>query len=323
MELNLASSFKELGLVFVTVPIYAILILLELFLSNRQHRETPMYSWKDSITNLYLTLSQMAIDVATRWIPTYFAFNFCYQFRFFQWENPLWYWFWLIVLQDFFFYWIHRTEHSSRFLWAVHATHHSSEYFNLSVGFRSSVLEPIYRFVFYLPLPFLGFEAKDIMLAFSITQIYGLLVHTQFIRRIPIYEWIFVTPSHHRVHHASNVLYLDRNMGMFLIIWDKMFGTFQEEKEDIKINYGLVVKKDLNGPVKVIFHEFKDIWIDFFKKHSHQPLSIRLKYVFAPPGWSHDGSTKTSDEMRQAESNVADNSVNSSASSSAELQFRT
>ena len=307
MELNLANGFKELGLVLVTVPIYAILILLELFLSNRQHRETPMYSWKDSITNLYLTLSQMAIDVATRWIPTYLAFNFCYQFHFFQWENPLWYWFWLIVLQDFFFYWIHRTEHSSRFFWAVHATHHSSEYFNLSVGFRSSVLEPIYRFVFYLPLPFLGFEAKDIMLSFSITQIYGLLVHTQFIRRIPIYEWIFVTPSHHRVHHASNVLYLDRNMGMFLIIWDKMFGTFQEEKEDIKINYGLVVKKDLNGPVKVIFHEFKDIWNDFFKKHRHQPLSIRLKYVFAPPGWSHDGSTQTSDEMRQAESNVENN----------------
>ncbi len=307
MELNLANGFKELGLVLVTVPIYAILILLELFLSNRQHRETPMYSWKDSITNLYLTLSQMAIDVATRWIPTYLAFNFCYQFHFFQWENPLWYWFWLIVLQDFFFYWIHRTEHSSRFFWAVHATHHSSEYFNLSVGFRSSVLEPIYRFVFYLPLPFLGFEAKDIMLSFSITQIYGLLVHTQFIRRIPIYEWIFVTPSHHRVHHASNVLYLDRNMGMFLIIWDKMFGTFQEEKADIQINYGLVVKKDLNGPVKVIFHEFKDIWNDFFKKHRHQPLSIRIKYVFAPPGWSHDGSTQTSDEMRQAESNVENN----------------
>ena len=301
MELNLANSFKELGLVLVTVPIYAFLILLELFLSNRQHRETPMYSWKDSITNLYLTLSQMAIDVATRWIPTYLAFNFCYQFHFFQWENPLWYWFWLIVLQDFFFYWIHRTEHSSRFFWAVHATHHSSEYFNLSVGFRSSVLEPVYRFVFYLPLPFLGFEAKDIMLSFSITQIYGLLVHTQFIRRIPIYEWIFVTPSHHRVHHASNVLYLDRNMGMLLIIWDKMFGTFQEEKDDIKINYGLVVKKDLNGPVKVIFHEFKDIWNDFFKKHRYQPLSIRLKYVFAPPGWSHDGSTQTSDEMRQNE----------------------
>ena len=294
---NFVNSFKELGLVLWTVPTYAILILLELFLSNRQHQETPIYSLRDSVTNLYLTLSQMAIDVATRWMPTYFAFKLCYQYRFISFENPIIYWFLLLVLQDFFFYWIHRTEHSSRFFWAVHVTHHSSEYFNLSVGFRSSVLEPLYRFVFYLPLPFLGFTAEDIMLSFSITQIYGLLVHTQYIRRIPIYEWIFVTPSHHRVHHASNVLYLDKNMGMFLIVWDRLFGTFQAELDEEPVKYGLVTKKDLRGPIKVIFHEYTDIWNDVFKKHRHQPLSIRLKYAFNPPGWSHDGSTKTSKEL--------------------------
>jgi sterol desaturase/sphingolipid hydroxylase (fatty acid hydroxylase superfamily) len=305
---SLVGSFKELGLVLVTVPVYAILILLELYLSNRHNdthsdkqRDKPMYSFRDSVTNLYLTLSQMAVDVATRIVPTYLAFDLCYRYHFFQIENPVVYWFFLLVLQDFLFYWIHRTEHSSRFFWAVHATHHSSEYFNLSVGFRSSVLEPLYRFVFYLPLPFLGFEAKDIMLSFSITQIYGLLVHTQYFKRIPIFELIFVTPAHHRVHHASNVQYLDRNMGMFLIIWDKMFGTFQDELPDIDINYGLVGResKNLKGPVRVIFHEFIDIWKDFFVNHKTLPLSIRLKYVFAPPGWSHDGSTKTSDELRE------------------------
>ena len=154
---NLASHIKELGLVLVTTPIYAILILLELYLSKRQHRTTPLYSFRDSITNLYLTLSQMVIHVITLTIPTLLAFDLCYIYHFFRFENPIWYWFWLLILQDFLFYWIHRTEHSSRFFWAVHVTHHSSEYFNLSVGFRSSVLEPIYRFVFYLPLPFLGF----------------------------------------------------------------------------------------------------------------------------------------------------------------------
>jgi sterol desaturase/sphingolipid hydroxylase (fatty acid hydroxylase superfamily) len=297
---TLASSFKELGLVLVTVPIYAVLILLELYLSNRQHRETPMYSFRDSVTNLYLTLSQMAIDVATRIVPTYLAFDLCFKYHFFRIENPIWYWFWLLVLQDFFFYWIHRTEHSSRFFWAVHATHHSSEYFNLSVGFRSSVLEPLYRFVFYLPLPFMGFEAKDIMLSFSITQIYGLLVHTQYFKRIPVFEWIFVTPSHHRVHHGSNIEYLDRNMGMFLIIWDKLFGTYQAELDDVKVTYGLYgERKNLKGPVRVIFHEFIDIWTDFFVKHKALPLSIRLKYVFAAPGWSHDGSTKTANQLRE------------------------
>jgi sterol desaturase/sphingolipid hydroxylase (fatty acid hydroxylase superfamily) len=296
---SLTGSFKELGLLLYTVPTYATLILLELFLSNQQHREKPLYSFRDSITNLYLTLSQMAVDVATRWIPTYLAFDFCSRFAFFKIENPIWYWFWLLILQDFFFYWIHRTEHSSRFFWAVHVTHHSSEYFNLSVGFRSSVLEPIYRFVFYLPLPFMGFQAKDIMLSFAITQIYGLLVHTQYIKRIPIYEWIFVTPSHHRVHHGSNIRYLDRNMGMWLIIWDRLFGTYQDEIESDPVRYGLVQPKDNKGPLKVIFHEFIDIWKDFFVKYKTLPLSIRLKYAFAPPGWSHDGRTKTSDELRQ------------------------
>lgn len=296
---SLTNNIKELGLVMVTTPVYAILILLEMYFSKRQHRETPMYSFKDIFTNLYLTLSQMVVHVATLWIPTFLAFNFIYQYRILHIDNPIWYWFWLLILQDFCFYWIHRTEHSSRFFWAVHATHHSSEYFNLSVGFRSSVLEPVYRFAFYLPLPFLGFTAQDIMLSFSITQIYGLLVHTQYIKRIPIYDWIFVTPSHHRVHHASNILYLDRNMGMFLIIWDRLFGTYQEELEGIDIHYGLLSKKDLNGPVKVIFHEFIDIWTDFFKTHKNLPLSVRFKYVFAPPGWSHDGSTKTSDELRE------------------------
>ena len=296
--MSITDSFKELGLVLVTVPTYAVLILVELFLSNQEHRDKPMYSLRDSVTNLYLTLSQMAVDVATRWVPTYLAFRYVYEWHIFRFDNPIWYWFWLLVLQDFFFYWIHRTEHSSRFFWAVHVTHHSSEYFNLSVGFRSSVLEPLYRFVFYLPLPLMGFKAEDIMLSFSITQIYGLLVHTQYIRRIPIFEWVFVTPSHHRVHHASNVRYLDRNMGMFLIIWDRLFGTFSAELESEPIRYGLVTKKDLSGPVRVIFHEWVDIWNDFFGKHRAQPLSIRLKYVFAPPGWSHDGSTKTSDELR-------------------------
>lgn len=298
--MSITDSFKELGLVLVTVPTYATLIFIEMYLSNRQKREPPMYSWRDSFTNLYLTISQMAVDALTRRVPTYLAFNYLYQYRFFQIDNKIWYWFWIIVLQDFCFYWIHRAEHTIRFFWAVHVTHHSSEYFNLSVGFRSSVLEPIYRFIFYLPLPLMGFDAMDIMLSFSITQIYGLLVHTQYIKRIPVWEWIFVTPAHHRVHHASNVRYLDRNMGMCFIIWDKMFGTYQAELPEEPVKYGLVSKKDLSGPIKVIFHEFIDIWQDFFVKYRNLPLSIRLKYVFAPPGWSHDGSTKTADELREA-----------------------
>jgi sterol desaturase/sphingolipid hydroxylase (fatty acid hydroxylase superfamily) len=204
-----------------------------------------------------------------------------------------------MIGQDFCFYWIHRLEHTCRFFWAVHVTHHSSEQFNFSVGFRSSVLEPIYRFVFYLPLPLLGFEAKDLFLAFSITQIYGILVHTHAVRHIPVYEWLFVTPSHHRVHHASNVRYLDKNIGMLLIIWDKMFGTYEEELDDEPIHYGLIKPADNQGWFKVIFHEYIAIWQDVFVTHKDLPWNQRIGYVFGPPGWSHDGSRKTSRQLQE------------------------
>lgn len=296
---DFSKNFQELGLILWTTPTYAILILVELYIANSEGRRN-YYNLKDSLTNLYLTLSQMAVDAVTRYIPTYFALNWVFQHRILTWETTgFWYWFWIIVLQDFCFYWIHRLEHSSRFFWAVHVTHHSSEHFNLSVGFRSSVLEPLYRFVFYLPMPLLGFSPMDIFVSFSITQIYGLLVHTQFISRIPIYEWIFVTPAHHRVHHGANIRYLDKNMGMFLIIWDKMFGTYQAELPEEPVVYGLHKPADNKGAVKVIFHEFISIWGDFFGKNKDLPLGIRLKYVFKAPGWSHDGSTKTAEQYRK------------------------
>lgn len=302
---QLSSSFKELGLVALTAPVCAFLILLEMYLSNRQER--PVYTWRDTFTNVYLTICQMGVDALTRRIPTYFALDYVYQHQVFQIQNPVWYWIWLMIGQDFCFYWIHRIEHTCRFFWAVHVTHHSSEQFNFSVGFRSSVLEPIYRFVFYLPLPLLGFEAKDLFLAFSITQIYGILVHTHAVKSIPIYEWLFVTPSHHRVHHASNVRYLDKNIGMLLIIWDKMFGTYEAERTDEPIHYGLVTPPDNSGWFKVIFHEYIAIWNDVFVKHRNLPWRLRLGYVFGPPGWSHDGSTKTS---RQLQERLADKEEN-------------
>ena len=122
----------------------------------------------------------------------------------------------------------------------MHVTHHSSEEFNLTTGFRSSVLQPLYRFIYFLPLVLLDLNHIDIVFMYSLTQIYGILVHTQYINKMPRwFETIFVSPSHHRVHHASNIRYLDRNMGMVLIIWDRLFGTFQAEIDEDPVKYGL------------------------------------------------------------------------------------
>jgi sterol desaturase/sphingolipid hydroxylase (fatty acid hydroxylase superfamily) len=133
---------------------------------------------------------------------------------------------------------------------------------------------------------------------YSITQTYGILVHTQYINKMPRwFETFFVSPSHHRVHHASNIIYLDKNMGMCLIIWDKMFGTFQEEIKEEPVRYGLTKPvANSNNPFTTIFHEWQHIGKDVNRK---LPLQTRLKYLFMPPGWSHDGSSKTARQMRK------------------------
>jgi sterol desaturase/sphingolipid hydroxylase (fatty acid hydroxylase superfamily) len=204
----------------------------------------------------------------------------------------------LFIAEDFVFYIEHRVDHYCRFFWAVHVTHHSSGEFNLTTGFRSSVLQPLYRFVYFIPLAWLGFNPVDIVFMYSITQIYGILVHTQSIKTMPAwFELLFVSPSHHRVHHASNIIYLDKNMGMCLIIWDKLFGTFQKELPEEPVVYGLTKPLDNpHHPVKVVFHEWESIGKDLKKKTS---VSNKLKYLFMPPGWSHDGSTKTAKELRK------------------------
>jgi len=180
----------------------------------------------------------------------------------------------------------------------VHVTHHSSEEFNLSTGFRSSALQPVYRFIYFIPIVFLGFHPMDIVFMYAVTQTYGILVHTQYVKKMPKwFEVLFVSPSHHRVHHASNIIYLDKNMGMCLIIWDKLFGTFQEELSTEPVKYGLT-KPALksNNPFHIIFHEWIALIKDLSKKTS---FLNKMKYLFMPPGWSHDGSSQTANQMRK------------------------
>ena len=143
-----------------------------------------------------------------------------------------------------------------------------------------------------------GFNPMDAIFMYSATQIYGILVHTQFIKKLPVWiEFIFVTPSHHRVHHASNTPYLDKNMGMVFIIWDRLFGTFTPESQDEAPVYGITTPLDKPfHPIQVITHEWKAIGEDL---HKNIPFATKLKYIFNPPGWSHDGSRKTSKELQK------------------------
>jgi sterol desaturase/sphingolipid hydroxylase (fatty acid hydroxylase superfamily) len=203
----------------------------------------------------------------------------------------------LFLGEDFLFWLEHYVDHHCRLFWAVHVTHHSSVEYNLTTGFRSSVLMPFYRYLYFVPLALAGFKPIDILFMYAVTQIYGILVHTRYIRKLHAWiEFIFVTPSHHRVHHASNTAYLDRNMGMALIIWDRMFGTFAEETDENPPVYGLTTNVDTPyHPVNIITHEWKILADDLKRAPS---LKTKAKYLFMPPGWSHDGSTKTARQMQ-------------------------
>ena len=283
---------REELLLLIEAPIYVVFILGEMILSSIQHTQT--YSRKDTLTNLACTGLNLSLDIAMRTI-TLGALALAFQFAFFKIDNPLIYWFLLFLGQDFLYYLLHTTDHYCRLFWAVHVTHHSSEKFNFTVAIRSSVFQPVYRFVYYLPLALCGFEPLDILFMYALCQTYGFFVHTEKVKKLwkPI-EFLMVTPSHHRVHHARNPRYLDKNMGMVLIIWDRIFGTFEEENE--KPEYGLTTPLQTGSLKEVVLGEWQKLGADLMR-----PISWRLKwkYIWNPPGWSHDKTTFTSSEIRR------------------------
>lgn len=291
----IADDFAREKLVFlISTPLYAFFIIGEIVLSYIHNKH--YYSTRGTLMNIWLSALNFFLDFLLRGFVLIFL-GYFFAMRFVVIENPWIYWSALLVIEDFMFYWLHRVDHYCRLFWAVHVTHHSSEEFNLTVGFRSSVFQPLYRFVWFIPLPLFGFRAEDIMLMYAITQIYGILIHTQYVKKLGFLEWFMSTPSHHRVHHASNVKYLDKNMGMVFIFWDRMFGTFEAEDENEPVRYGLTKNLDKPyHPLKTVLHEWVQIGRDILK-----PVSIKAKfmYVFGPPGWSHDGSTKTATQLRK------------------------
>ncbi len=292
-------SIRETWLILISTPIYCIIIGIELFLSNLQQRN--IYSKKNVAANIYLMFLNMGLDFSLR-VFTLGILTYFFKFAFIKWQISTAYWILLIVFEDMMYYWLHRFDHEIRLFWAVHVTHHSSDLMNFTVGFRSSVFQPVYRFIYFIPIVFMGFHPLDLLFVYSATQIWGIFVHTEYIRKMGLLEYILVTPSHHRVHHGSNPKYLDKNMGMFLIVWDKLFGTFQPElTEEVyePIRYGLTKNLENPNAISLVFHEWEQIWKDISQKNI--PFKARVQYLFGPPGWSHDGSRKTSVQMREME----------------------
>lgn len=298
--IGMRALYDQLILLFST-PLYVIIIGAELLAGHLEG--VKAYSWKDTLHNFCLSLITGLTDVAMRGVSL-IVLTFCFGFSAFHWSHSIAYWLLLLLFVDMMHYWLHRLGHCCRFFWAVHVNHHTSTHFNFSVGFRSGVLEPFYSFIFFIPIALAGFKPIDIFFMYSVCQVWAILTHTEKINKLGWLEYIFVTPSHHRVHHASNPMYLDKNMGTVFIIWDKLFGTFQPElppQHYQPIRYGITHPLEKETIPAIIFHEWKDIVTDVRRKDIS--FKQKIKYLFGPPGWSHDGQRMTSEEMRMKEKN--------------------
>ncbi|MCB0294062.1 MAG: sterol desaturase family protein [Calditrichaeota bacterium] len=279
------------SMIHLAIPAFIILMIVEAIVSAIQDGE--LYEVKDTAASLAMGIGNVLIKLLTK-IPVLGLYFLAYENRLFDIEIVWWSWILLFFLEDFTYYIFHRFSHECRFLWASHVNHHSSQRYNLSTALRQTWTSFLSGgFLFWVWLPLLGFDPLMVMAMQSISLLYQFWIHTQVIGRMGPLEWVFNTPSHHRVHHGSDVKYLDRNHGGILIIWDRLFGTFQAEEE--APTYGLTTNINSYNPIRIAFHEWQDMLRDVREAGSWRE---RLLYLFGPPGWSPDGSRKTVKQLR-------------------------
>ncbi len=290
-------EFLKNDLSLFAVPFFIAAILLE----ARWSRRHGMSLYRGADTRASLSMGVLALLVEI--VPRLVALAIMVQLHDI---SPLrdvvkhqwWAWVLLFFLDDLTFYWFHRSNHEVRLLWAGHVNHHSSQYFNFGTALRQGVGERLHKFLFWLWLPLLGFDPAMIITMISVSLFYQFWIHTRAVDKLhPWFEAVFNTPSHHRVHHGSNVRYLDRNHGGVLIIWDKLFGTFSPERDDEPVVYGLTRNIESNAIAWVALHEYVAIGQDLKRARS---WGDRLRYLFLAPGWSHDGVDKRANVLRRA-----------------------
>jgi sterol desaturase/sphingolipid hydroxylase (fatty acid hydroxylase superfamily) len=251
------------------------LVLFEMLLGELHNKQ--QYKSKDLAASLSIGIGNLIVSAGVK-IGLYAILLVIYNIL--PWKVPAAWWSYplCLIAIDFCRYWGHRVAHEQRFWWATHVTHHSSEQYNFSVSFRLSWTQHI-KLIFFLPAVMIGFHPVVFFICHQIEVLYQFWIHTEFIKKLPApIEYIFTTPSHHRVHHAINERYIDKNYGSTFIIWDRIFGTFKEEDE--KPVYGITEPVGTYNPVKLVFHEWQDIFRDVRKASGFKE---KLKMVFGRP----------------------------------------
>lgn len=276
----------------LAVPFFVLTIILEIALTRFKAAKAH-YETKDTMASLAMGLGSNvaglltggAAFAATVWVWNHRVFDIP--------MTAIWAWVAIFFLEDLTYYWFHRLSHERRFWWAAHVNHHSSQHYNLSTALRQTWTGGLAAtWALWLPLAFLGFPPAMLAIQKGVSLVYQFWIHTEAIQRMPKwFEAVFNTPSHHRVHHARNPRYLDRNYAGILIVWDKLFGTYQPELDEEKPRYGIVKNLGDFNILRVAFHEWGGIARDLAGSRSLREVA---GYLFGPPGWSPDGSRDTS-----------------------------
>lgn len=240
----------------LALPVLLLAIGIEYYVARR--KKMDVYKFKDTVSNLSIGILDRVAGMLTAGF-FFFLYDFLHKhFAVFT-IQPNWIsWVLLFLFVDFLWYWYHRSSHEINIFWAVHVIHHSSEEFNYSVGTRITIFQSLARLLFWAFLPILGFPALMIMPVLLIQGVYPFFVHTRLIGKLGWIEHVLVTPSHHRVHHANNEEYLDKNYGGVFIIWDKLFGTFKEETNEV--HYGLTHQLHTHSLLWQFFHFFLELY---------------------------------------------------------------
>ena len=276
------------------VPGFIALVLIEMVWARK--KAPNAYEPRDTLTSLAMGVGSTVAGLITAGLVAA-IYAWTQQFRLFEIGWAWWAWIACFVLDDMAYYWFHRSAHRVRWFWASHVNHHSSQHYNLSTALRQTWTGTIaLGFIFRLPLVLIGFAPEMIFFCAGLNLIYQFWFHTEAIDKCPRwFEAVMNTPSHHRVHHATNPLYLDRNYAGVFIVWDRLFGTFQAELDGEKVHYGIVKQLGTFNLLWVSFHE----WVGIARDVWNAPWGSKLGYIWRPPGWSHDNSRDTSDAIRQ------------------------
>ncbi len=279
----LVSLFDMHQIMLVVAGLFVLNVTLtfaEIILDLTTHKERR---WKDTLANCAIFVAHQVIEKTAFASLGFVALLPVYYITPLYIPMTVWSWALALLAADFTYYWMHRMEHEHRILWASHSVHHSSEDYNLTVGFRLSVVEGFFEWVFLVPMILIGFNPFQALVGLVLVAQYQHWVHTERVNKLGWLDEVFNTPSVHRVHHGSNRQYLDKNYGGILMIWDKLFGTF--EREDEKVRYGLTRQINTNNPIKITFVEFGHIWRDVKKCRT---MGDRLRIIFGGLSWRPD-----------------------------------